>query len=81
MQILLMMQKKKHKEEYEKKVETVKSSLKAAMESDSMHAMQLQAAEFEGSGGEFYSGSKGGRGSKTKGHRDNSLQHKDRRGV
>jgi len=47
-------QEKRRKEEFEKKVETVKSSLKAAMDADMM-----QAADFEG--GEFFehSGRKG----------------------
>jgi len=70
-------QEKKHREEYEKRVETVKSSLKAAMESESMH-MQMQAADFDG--GEFFGGAKGGR--KTKGHRDPYMpQQRDRRGM
>jgi len=68
-------QEKKHKEEFEKRVENVKQTLKAAMESENMHLMQ--AAEFESS--DFF-GSKGR--SKTKGHRDPHPQHqRDRRGL
>jgi len=75
---------KKHKEEYEKRVETVKSSLKAAMESDSV--MQMQN-DFEGEGGIGFFGGKGGR-NKSKGHRDHAphahpSSHRDnaRRGM
>jgi len=69
-------QDKKSKEEHEKRVDSLKQSLKAAMESESM--MQLQAAEFESS--DFFG--KGGR-QKVKGHRDHPHppQHRERRGV
>lgn len=68
---------KKHKEDYEKRVETVKSSLKAALESESMHMMQ--AAEYESS--DFFGGGKGGRG-KNKGSRDHhGGGPRDRRGL
>jgi len=69
-------QEKKHKEEYEKRVENVKSSIKAAMESENMHLMQ--AAEFESS--DFFGNKRGS--NKTKGHRDpHPPQHRDRRGL
>jgi len=71
-------QEKKHKEEYEKKVDNVKANLKAAMDSD-VH-MQMQAADFEG-GGEFFGGNKGGRQSKNKGGGHHMFQHRDRRGI
>jgi len=59
-------QEKKHKEEFAKKVESVKSTIKIAMESE-----MLQAAEFGEGGGDFMGehGRKGGRG-KMKGHKD-----------
>jgi len=66
-------QEKKHKEEFEKRVESVKATLKMAMETE-----MLQAAEFESA--ELYG--KGGRPGKSKGHRDPHMpQHRDRRGV
>jgi len=66
-------QEKKHKEDFEKKVENTKLTLKMAMETE-----MLQAAEFESA--ELYG--KGGRPGKSKGHRDPHLpQHRDRRGV
>eukprot|EP01114_Cavostelium_apophysatum_P019874 TRINITY_DN6516_c0_g1_i1.p2 TRINITY_DN6516_c0_g1~~TRINITY_DN6516_c0_g1_i1.p2 ORF type:complete len:280 (+),score=73.07 TRINITY_DN6516_c0_g1_i1:30-842(+) len=69
-------QEKKHREEYEKRVENVKSSLKAAMDSDNM--MHMQPPDFDG--GEFFGGigQKGGSRAKPKSHRDH---HRDRRGV
>jgi len=53
---------KKHREEQDKKIETVKQTLKAAMDSDLM-----QSTEFEGMEGGFFGGDggkKGGRGRK-----------------
>jgi len=68
-------QEKKHKEEYEKRVENVKSTIKAAMESENIHLMQ--AAEYESN--DFF-GFKGK--AKTKGGRDSHLpQQRDRRGL
>jgi len=71
---------KKHKEEFEKKVDTVKKNLKATMESDLMHA-----AEFEGA--EYFEGERSRKGrAKMKGHRDHPSAHhpahqRERRGM
>jgi len=74
-------QERKHKDEFEKRIDTVKSSLKAAMDSDTMH-MQMQS-DFDGEGGFFGKGR-----NKTKGHRDHAphahpSSHRDstRRGI
>jgi len=72
-------QEKKHKEEYEKRVESVKKNLKATMESE-----LLQSGEYEG--GEFYGEERSRKGrAKMKGHRDHPSAHhpahqRDRRG-
>lgn len=71
-------QEKKHKEDYTKRVETVKATLKAAMDSD--HMMQ---GEYDGGEGFFgLMGSKGSRSKKGGGHRDGHfmMHHRDRKG-
>jgi len=71
-------QDKKHKEDFEKRVEQLKINLKAAMEAE-----MLQASEFEG--GEFFEGGErkraGGRPKMPKGHRNEPPHHRDRRGM
>jgi len=73
-------QQKKHKEEFDKKVENVKKNLKATMESELLHA-----AEFEGA--DFFEGERSRKGrAKMKGHRDHPSAHhpahqRDRRGI
>jgi len=70
---------KKHKEEFEKKVENVKKSLKATMESDLLHSGEFENAEF------FDGGERNRKGSKMKGHRDHPAAHhsaqRERRGM
>jgi len=66
----------RQKEDFEKRVETVKSSLKAAMEAD-----MIQAAEFEGEGYFDHSGGRKGRGKMKGGPRESHPpHHRDRRG-
>jgi len=71
---------KKHKEEFEKKVENVKKNLKATMETELLHA-----AEFEGA--DFFEGERSRKGrAKMKGHREHPAAHhpahqRERRGM
>jgi len=71
-------QEKKHKEDFEKKIEAVKKNLKATMESELLHA-----AEYES---EFFGEDRSRKGAKMKGHRDHPSSHhpphqRDRRGM
>jgi len=71
---------KKHKEEFEKKVENVKKNLKATMETELLHA-----AEFEGA--DYFEGERSRKGrAKIKGHREHPSAHhpahqRERRGM
>jgi len=57
-------QEKKHKEEFEKRIETVKTNIKIALETEMLQASEFGEGEFLGEGGR-----RGGRG-KMKGHKD-----------
>jgi len=62
-------QEKKHKEEFEKRIETVKTNIKLAMDSE-----MLQADEFGEAAG-FFEGRRGGGRGKMKGHKEHHPAH------
>jgi len=69
---------KKRKEDFDKKVESVKKNLKASMEADLLHGAEYESEFFEG-------GERSRKGAKMKGHRDQPSAHhphqRERRGM